>query len=101
VTDDAVIVVPLSDGRALALTLAEYQAALERGRELVPAATGAPSRSAPADEVTDAAGMEQRTGVPASWWAEAARRGDVPSIQAGKYRRFRVAAALDALEAKR
>lgn len=98
-TGDAVVLVPLPDGRALALERDAYLEALERGQELLP--TGNGSAAAGGDgvpEIRDAGGMEALTSVPASWWLEAARRGDVPSIQAGTYRRFRVDEALEALK---
>lgn len=90
------VIVPLANGRTLALDLEAFREALERGHELAPSESlaGTPT----SDEVLDAQGMQERTGIPASWWLEAARRGDVPHIRAGKYRRFVVADALAALE---
>jgi excisionase family DNA binding protein len=40
------------------------------------------------DRLRDADYIAERLGVPASWVYEAARRGDLPSIQCGRYRRF-------------
>jgi hypothetical protein len=94
-----VVFVTLADGRALALDLPAFQRALQQGHELAPARSGISSPQP--CEVTDAGGMEQRTGVPASWWLESARRGTVPSLQAGKYRRFVVAEAVEALRSRR
>ena len=91
------VLVPLPDGRTLALELEAYREALERGRELAPSESlaGTPTCN---NEILDAQGMQERTGIPSSWWLEAARRGDVPHIRAGKYVRFDVAAALAVLE---
>ncbi len=101
-SDEALVLVPLPDGRALALELDEYRRAIERGHELIPATGQAQeSAEATADEVLDAHGMESRTGVPASWWLEAARRGDVAHLRAGKYVRFEVGKALEGLRACR
>lgn len=94
------VIIPMPDGRALALELAAYQAALDRGREIVGARSEA-ATAALADQILDAHGMEQLTGVPESWWLEAARGDRVPCIRAGKYVRFRVAAAIAALEGAR
>jgi hypothetical protein len=84
-------------GAWLALTPEQFQAAVARAAELVPAAKaeqGAPA----AAEILDAEGMEARTGVPASWWLEQARKGTVPHIRAGKYVRFELGTVLAALE---
>jgi len=90
---NTVVLVPLSDGRSLALELDAYQAALERANTIT-----LPSVS---DEIVDAAGMEARTQVPSTWWLEAARRDDVPHLRCGKYVRFRVTEAIAAMERTR
>ena len=89
------VLVQLPDGGTLALDIEAYRAALTRGRELVPSTPLA--HTAVSDEVLDAAGMQERTNGPATWWLEAARRGDIPHIRAGKYVRFNVADAIAAL----
>jgi hypothetical protein len=47
----------------------------------------------------DAEGMERATSIPASWFLEQARQGNLPHVRAGKYVRFRLADVLAALEA--
>lgn len=83
--------------RFLVLSSEEVQKALAVGDALAGSTTTAPE--ATTDLVLDVEGMEERTGIPASWWAEAARKGIVPHIRAGKYVRFRLNEALDALAA--
>lgn len=74
-------------GEYLALTTEQLEAARQRGREIMrPAATHVP-HSQP-DPIIDADGMEKRTGIPATWWLENARRGSIPHLRAGKYVRF-------------
>ena len=82
-------------GQPLALTDEEFEAARERGLKLMA------SPSATDDVILDAAGMEQRTGVPASWWAEAARQDTIPHIRCGKYVRFCLREVLEAAKEKR
>jgi hypothetical protein len=90
------VLVPFGD-RLLALSETALQEALAAGDAIMGRAAAVPEPAA--DLVLDAAGMEAQTGVPASWWAEAARRGDVPHIRAGKYVRFRLNESLNALAA--
>ena len=92
------VLVPLPDGRTLALELAEFIGAIARGEQMAPSRQ--PACTEPDIEVLDADGMQARTSVPASWWLEAARRGDVPHIRAGKYVRFNLREALTALESR-
>lgn len=89
--------VPFGD-RVLALSDEALQEALTAGDAIMGRAMAAPEPAA--DVVLDVTGMEARTGIPASWWADAARKGDVPHIRAGKYVRFRLNEALDALAAR-
>ena len=80
------VVVPFGS-TVLALDDADFEEALARGREVVPVTS--PSTAVP--QIVDAAGAEAATGVPASWWLDAARRGDVPHLRMGKYVRFDIA----------
>jgi len=83
-------------GQPLALSDEEFEAARVRGSELMVA-----PRHQVDDEILDAAGMEQRTDVPATWWLEAARQGTVPHLRFGKYCRFSLRDATEAAKERR
>ncbi len=88
------VLIPFGDG-LLALTREQFEEARRRGRELrQPQANTPPAEKA---EILDAAGMEGRTRIPASWWLEQARRNAIPHLRAGKYVRFRLSETLEAL----
>jgi len=82
-------------GQPLAITEEEFEAARLRGLELMASSPG------DGDEIVDAKGMEAATGVPASWWAQAARDGTVPHFKIGKYVRFSLCESLAAAKGKR
>jgi hypothetical protein len=86
-------------GGFIALTLAQLAEAENRAREIMPS----PSAQAAtlAEEVATAEQMAERTSTPASWWLEAARKGTVPHLRIGKYPRFVVREALEALHTDR
>lgn len=52
-----------------------------------------PSAPAAAAELVDADQLEQRTGIPASWWMTQARERRVPFRKLGRYVRFDFAEA--------
>ena|SRR5437773_12021399 len=97
--DDAALVVLEFAGSPIALTREELAQAIERGRALVPAVPAA-TQSAP-ERWLDAEGMETATGVPATWWLDAARRGEIECLRAGKYVRFRICDAAQALRQRK
>jgi hypothetical protein len=86
-------------GQPLALTDDEFEAARQRGLELMPTVAGDGGERG--SEILDASGMEAATGVPASWWLEAARQGTVPHFKLGKYIRFSLREALEAAKGRR
>jgi hypothetical protein len=51
----------------------------------------------PAVNLVDGTEMARRTNLPVSYLMERARRGTLPSVMAGKYRRFDPDAVIDAL----
>ena len=90
------ILIPFGDD-ILALSRELFEEALGRGHELMPnRIRQAPTQTT--DEILDADGMEKRTGIPASWWLENARRGTIPHLRAGKYVRFALTDAITFLK---
>jgi excisionase family DNA binding protein len=84
------VLVPLGD-RFLGLTGEEFKAALARGRLLDGTTTTPAGANGDAPEcLLTAEEMEKRTKVPATWFLEAARRGEIPHVRLGKYRRFQL-----------
>lgn len=83
-------------GELLALDRATFDEARQRGRDLMPSPTTL-SPTVTLAEILDAEGMQARTGIPASWFLEQARRNAIPHLRAGKYVRFSVADVLAAL----
>jgi hypothetical protein len=101
VTQERVLLMPVPGGGWLALTPDEFERARSRAMELVPAAcvrgrsvvaTESP-REAP-EALLDAGGIEGLTGVSSSWWSGAARRGEIPHYQIGRWVRFRLSEVL-------
>lgn len=85
------LVIVALGAQCLALTQDQFREALERGRELIEGITATPSGAngdAP-EHLLTAEGMEALTQVPASWFLEQARRGELPHHKLGKYVRFR------------
>lgn len=80
---------------ALALAPEAFRAALAKGRELVSQpAEAAPAGNGVAPALVDAAELERRSGVPASWWMSRARQRRVPFRKIGRRVRFDPAEAL-------
>jgi hypothetical protein len=92
--DSHLILLPVPGVGLLALTADELQRALNQGAEVLPQSTntvpagGAPNRS---DGLLDADGMAAATGVPASWFATAARANKISYVGFGRWIRFDLA----------
>ena len=84
------VLVPLSDGRWLALDPDAFARALRDGEQVIPPARSSASESTPTDAraLLTSQQMEERTGVPASWWLKQARERRIPHQLFGKYPRF-------------
>ena len=81
-----VVLIPLAPLGTLKLPRELFEKYLERpGAATVPAAQPEPA------QLLDAAELETRTGVPASWWMTQARERRVPFQKFGRYVRFDLA----------
>lgn len=78
----AVVIVALPGMGTLELPKVLFEQHLLRDRSLEQAETAAST------EVVDAAQLEQRTGVPATWWMSQARERRIPFLKYGRYVRF-------------
>jgi hypothetical protein len=83
-----IVLIPFPGVGTLAMTREKFQAALTAGREL--GSTSAPSKpgDVPVAELVDAEQLEQKTGVPQSWWMAQARRRRIPYRKMGHRVRF-------------
>lgn len=86
---DRLVLVPLSDGRWLGLSVEQLAAALEAGAGAMPT-TAAPLAANGHDPhaLCTAEQMAERSGVPASWWLKMARERKIKHQLCGKYVRF-------------
>ncbi len=94
---NATLLVPFNGGW-LALTYTQFDEAWTRGQEII--ITQSNHEIVKEDKILDADGMYKTTGVPASWFLEAARRGDIPCLQFGKYKRFRLREVFESLQSQ-
>ena len=90
------VIIPLPGIGTLALDVDVYRRALAEGAALV----SAPMTAAPAEEpALDADQLAAALSLPVTWIKQAAREQRIPSIQAGRWRRFRRSAVEAALAA--
>jgi excisionase family DNA binding protein len=83
------VLVPLPDGRWIALAREVFEAALEAGTALS-AAAATPHSAQNAEALLDAEQAAARLGVTARWLEDSARAGIVPHHKFGRFIRFRV-----------
>lgn len=81
------ILVVLPDGRALALGAEAYQSALAEGGKLW--AAPATHSEATSEPLVDADQLAALLNIPATWIEQKAREGVIPSLEFGRWRRFR------------
>jgi hypothetical protein len=82
------LLIPLPDGRWLALDRETFAAALSAGAEMT--AGAAPSPATSAEPLLDADQAAERMNVTARWLEDSARAGIIPHVKLGKFTRFRV-----------
>ena len=80
------IAIPLPDGRWLALDRETFDAAVQAGADLAP--QPAPPYSASRPCLLTSQQLAEQLSIPATWFEEAARRDEIPSVRVGKYLRF-------------
>jgi hypothetical protein len=88
------VLVPLPDGRWLALTAEAFAEALQAGATAMPSPARSQCVEGGATKLASADDMEAATGVPASWFAAQARERRIPFRKIGRYVRFDVAEVL-------
>jgi len=98
--DGEYVLLKFGDDR-LALTSQDLDKAKRSAALLSP--MGAQSADVPLENqrLLTAEEIARLTKVPASWWLEAARQSRVPHVRIGKYVRFRLSEALEALQVAR
>lgn len=94
--DDALIVID-AFGSAAAFTSAELRRARERAATLGFAGRTDAGSAHERERLVDAERLADLTALPKGWLEEAARQNRIPSITAGKYRRFRASDVIEAL----
>jgi excisionase family DNA binding protein len=83
------VVIPVPGLGVLALDPESYRAALAEGAKV---SSTPPESTHPAEytePLMDAEQLSTVLGVPATWLEQAAREGRIPSLQFGRWRRFR------------
>jgi ABC-type Na+ efflux pump permease subunit len=92
--DDQPLIVIEFTGQPYAFTKNELAAARTRAADL---GFGARSDAVQVEGLVDAEQLAAIVNVPQSWLEEAARQEKIPSVLAGRYRRFRPSAVIAAL----
>jgi excisionase family DNA binding protein len=95
-SDHSRVIVVLPGLGTLALEVDVYRRALTEGAALVGSLMAAPTAEEPA---LDAEQLAAALSLPVTWVEQAAREERIPSIQAGRWRRFKRSAVEAALAA--
>ena len=97
-SSDEFLLIPLGN-QFLALSKQDFKKALDLGQEINGETNSKPVSGA-TEKLLDAEGASEATGIPESWFLEAARQGRIPHIKAGKYVRFRMSDIIESLEVR-
>lgn len=81
------VLIPLPGIGTLALTDEAYRAALAEGAQLC--ATPAPPCAATDEPLVEAEQLAAQLNVPVTWLEQKAREGVIPSLEFGRWRRFK------------
>lgn len=92
---DEIVLIPFGN-EFVAMTREAFQEGIEKGRHIT-GATASPENTKPIPKLLDADQACELTGVPASWFLEAARQDRIPHLKMGKYVRFKMSDVYDAL----
>ena len=92
------VLIPLPAGQWLALDREVFEKALAEGAACMGAAMPS-STSSTAEPLLDAEKLASALALPVSWLEQAAREHRIPSVQAGRWRRFSRPAVERALSA--
>jgi excisionase family DNA binding protein len=93
------IVIPLSGVGTLVLDVETYRMALAEGAKF--AAAGTAQVGATEEALLDADQLAEQLQIPCSWVEAKAREGVIPSIEFGRWRRFRRSEVESAVRATR
>ena len=94
------VLVPLPDGRWLALEPEVFREALVTGAALsIATTTAGAAQASELEQLLDAEQLAAALSLPVTWLEAAAREHRIPSIQAGRWRRFKRSAVERALAA--
>lgn len=93
------VLVPLPDGRWLALSREAFDAALTEGGASIGTVASAGADAGDSEALMDAEQLAAALNLPQTWLEQAARERRIPSIEAGRWRRFSRRAVQAALAA--
>jgi excisionase family DNA binding protein len=91
------VVLALPDGRWLAMSREQFDAALMAGAEFAPPAATPGGVGAAGPRLLTSEQLAELLSIPSTWFEEAARRDELPCVRVGKYVRFDLDEVLSSL----